>query len=49
MTKVELLPEAFPGAKAHSGFLEQLASITMADNSSSRTLATRIEVAPLVS
>ncbi|KAK9918417.1 hypothetical protein WJX75_004012 [Coccomyxa subellipsoidea] len=26
--RVELLPEAFPGAKAHSGFLQQLSSIT---------------------
>ena len=42
--KVEFLPEAFPGAKAHSGFLEQLASITTTDKAASRTLADHIDV-----
>jgi hypothetical protein len=44
LAQVEFLPEAFPGATAHSGFLEQLASITTDDNSTSKTLAAHIKV-----
>lgn len=42
--QVEFLSAAFPGAKAHSGFLSQLAAITSADNTSEESLVNNIRV-----
>ena len=46
--QVEFLSAAFPGAKAHSGFLSQLAAITSADNTSEESLVNNIRVRGLI-